>query len=75
MPKRLSCRLDRELDRALSHYADRNHLTISQATRELLRQVLTDADDVSRGWREGFSRGCAEVLESQQRALHELETQ
>lgn len=75
MARRLSCRLDRELDRAIEHYAARNGLTTSQATRELLRQALTDANDISRGWREGFNQAYAEVLENQQRALQELDGQ
>jgi flagellar biosynthesis/type III secretory pathway protein FliH len=61
MSARISCRTDRELDKAIGHFAKKNRLTTSQAVRELLRQVLTDADDVSRGWREGFSEGYAEA--------------
>lgn len=73
MPRRLSCRLDRELDLAIAHFADQNHLTISQAVRELLRQVLTSADPVSRGWREGFSAGQAESQKALQQALHNVQ--
>ena len=63
----LSCRLDRELDRKIRAYMRRNNLERSQAVRELLRQSLTDADDVTRGWREGFAKGYGEA----QRALHQ----
>lgn len=60
----LSCQLDRELEDALSLYARENGLTRSQATRELLRQALSDAEPVSRGWREGFSHACNEVQQA-----------
>lgn len=73
MPRSISCRLDRELDKALEHYARQNRLTLSQATRELLRQVLTDAEPVSRGWREGQLQAYAETQERLQRAMHAAE--
>ena len=71
MPRSISCRLDKELDMALEHFARQNRLTQSQAIRELLRQILTDAEPVSRGWREGQARGYAETQEKLQRAMHE----
>jgi metal-responsive CopG/Arc/MetJ family transcriptional regulator len=66
MARQLTCRLDRELDKAIKHYAARNRLTLSQAVRELLRQTLTDADDVTRGWREGFSKAYSEMQRERQ---------
>jgi len=73
MAYRISARLDRELNAALRAFARDNNLSPSQALRELLRQALTDADPVTRGWREGFSEGKAEVLRAQSTALHGIE--
>lgn len=69
--RRLSLRIDNELGRAIDAYAEANGLNQSQATRELLRQILTDAESVDRGWREGFTAGYAEVAESLNRAAAE----
>lgn len=60
MSRVASLRLDRELDAAIRHYADRNGLTFSQACREILRQAVTTADDVTRGWLEGQKKGYAD---------------
>lgn len=65
----ITCKVDRELDRAIAHYAAANKLTQSQALRELLRQVLTNADDVTRGWREGFTQAYAEFQREHQTAI------
>lgn len=72
MPRQLTCKLDRELDKSLKHYASRNRLTMSQAVRELLRQSLTDADDVTRGWREGFSKAYADYQREHQAGIGKL---
>ena len=74
MARLVSCRLDKELDMALEHFARQNRLTVSQAMRELLRQILTDADPVTRGWREGMAQGYGETMEKLQRAMHEAGT-
>jgi len=67
MASKLNVRTDADLDRALDAYAKANELTRSQATRELLRQVLQLAEPVTRGWLEGFASGHAEAL----RAYHQ----
>jgi predicted transcriptional regulator len=67
VPTRLNVRTDADLERALGAFAKANDLTRSQATRELLRQVLQVAEPVTRGWLEGFAAGHAEA----QRAYHE----
>lgn len=72
MVRRLSCRLDQELDLAIAHFGEQNQLTRSQAVRELLRQILTNADPVDRGWREGFTLGQAEGQKALQQALHSV---
>jgi metal-responsive CopG/Arc/MetJ family transcriptional regulator len=72
MARQLTCKLDRELDKAIKHYASRNRLTISQAVRELLRQSLTDADDVTRGWREGFSKAYSDYQREHQTGVAKL---
>lgn len=71
MSDRLHVRVDLELQRELAAFAKRNGLTISQAARELLRQALGHAEPVSRGWREGFSAGFAEVQQKMQGAARE----
>jgi hypothetical protein len=73
MAYRISARLDKELDAALRAYARDNGLSPSQALRELLRQSLSDAEPVTRGWREGFAEGKAEVLRAQSEALQGIE--
>lgn len=67
---RICFRVDRELSVAINEYAHRNGLLLSQAIREVLRQKLTDASDVTRGWHEGFAKGYGEAQSAQQSALH-----
>lgn len=69
MRGRISCRVDPELDRAILDYGQKNGLTHSQAVRELLRQIVTQASPVTRGWHEGFAKGVAEANERAGRAL------
>lgn len=57
MPRRLHIRLDRDIDQGIDAFAEENGLTTSQAARELLRQALTSAEPVDRGWREGYMQG------------------
>lgn len=57
----LSVRLDDALEAQLSTYAAANDLSRSAAARELLRQILTDADPVGRGWQEGKIEAMAAV--------------
>jgi hypothetical protein len=73
MAIRITARIDRELDAALRHYAEQNGLTRSQAIREVLRQSLTNAEPITRGWLEGFARGRSEALSAQQQALSGIE--
>jgi hypothetical protein len=55
---RLHIRIDRDIDRAIKHYAKVNNITVSQAARELLRQAIgAPAAPIDRGWREGFAHG------------------
>lgn len=75
MAAQICAKLDRELDVALSAYAAENGLTRAQALREVLRQALTTADPVTRGWREGYTRGRHEVLKAHSEALDGIETQ
>lgn len=71
---RINCRTDPELEAALEAYRIRNNLNRSQAVRELLRQILTDADDLTRGWQEGFAAGYGEAQEALQRAAADART-
>ena len=68
----ISVRLDEQLASQIDAYAAANDLTKSQAVRELLRQVVTDADEVTRGWLEGRQEGLAQVLSAVQDALERL---
>ena len=74
MARTLTCRLDAELDAALERFATQNRLTKSQATRELLRQVLTEAEPVARGWKEGYAAGHDEVLREHRKAMKNVGT-
>ena len=62
MASKISVRLSSDLEERLSDYMAQTGLTQSQAVRDLLRQILTDAEAPSRGWHEGFARGHAECL-------------
>lgn len=71
--RRINCRIDRELDAALSHFEQRflihgQPATRSQAVREILRQAITTADPPTRGWHEGYNRGYADAQEALQRS-------
>jgi metal-responsive CopG/Arc/MetJ family transcriptional regulator len=72
MAKQLSCRIDDELDAQVEVFRQANQLSRSQAVRELLRQILTDAEPVSRGWREGYSAAYEETRAAIARAVAEL---
>lgn len=58
---RLHFKTDRELDRFVRTYAEANRLTVSQAARELLRQVMGTAKPITRGWLEGYAKGYGEA--------------
>lgn len=58
----LSVRLDDQLEAQLAAFAAANDLSRSAAARELLRQILLDADPVTRGWQEGRQEAIARVL-------------
>jgi hypothetical protein len=64
---RLNIRTDGDIERGIREYMRANKLTRSQASRELLRQVLKVAEPVTRGWLEGFAQGHAE----HQKTVHE----
>lgn len=57
---RLNIRTDADIERGIRDYMAKNKLTRSQATRELLRQILKVAEPVTRGWLEGFAAAHAE---------------
>ncbi len=67
---RLNFRTDSDLNKFVRHFAKRNNLTVSQAARELLRQVAGRAKDVTRGWHEGFNKGYADAQRAHHQALH-----
>ena len=66
---RLNFRTDHDLDQLVRHYAQANRLTVSQAARELLRQVAGRAKPVTRGWQEGFAAGYADAQKATHQAL------
>jgi hypothetical protein len=70
---RLNFRTDTDLDKFVRHFAKRNKLTVSQAARELLRQVAGRAKDVTRGWHEGFNKGYADAQKAAHQALRGIE--
>jgi predicted transcriptional regulator len=72
MPRPISVRVSDDLYAQLEVFARANSLTLSQAAREVLSRVLLDADDVTRGYREGIVRGHAEVLRAVSDAVKTL---
>ena len=70
---RLNFRVDHDLDKLVRTFAKRNGLTVSQAARELLRQVAGRAKDVTRGWHEGFNKGYGDAQKAAHKALHGIE--
>lgn len=66
---RLNFRTDHDLDQFVRHFAQANNLTVSQASRELLRQVAGRAKSVTRGWHEGFAAGYADAQKATHQAL------
>lgn len=72
MARTLTCRLDTDLDDLLEAFAVANRLTKSQATRDLLRQILTDAEPVDRGWKEGYAAAHDKVLKEHRKAMKNL---
>jgi plasmid stability protein len=65
----LSVRLDDALEAQLQAFAAAHDLSPSAAARELLRQVLTDAEPVTRGWLEGRTQAIAQVYSALADAL------
>jgi predicted transcriptional regulator len=57
----LSVRLDDALEGQLQAFAASQGLSRSAAARDLLRQVLTDAEPVTRGWLEGRQEAMSQV--------------
>ena len=68
----LSVRLDDALEAQLQAFAAAHELSRSAAARELLRQVLTNADPITRGWMEGRQEAIGQVLGAVQEAVASL---
>jgi predicted transcriptional regulator len=68
----LSVRLDDVLEAQLQAYAAAGDLSRSAAARELLRQVLTDATPLTRGWYEGRQQAMAQIFEAVKTAIGEV---
>jgi predicted transcriptional regulator len=65
----LSVRLDDALEAQLQAFAAAHDLSRSAAARELLRQVLTTADPITRGWMEGRQEAMSAVYTAVSEAL------
>lgn len=72
MSRRRQVILDRELDARVMAYASENGLTASQAIRDLLRQIVMQADPPTRGWYEGLTLGQAQALKAQGQAIDQI---
>lgn len=72
-PYHLNVLIDKELERALRLHADQAGLQLSQAVRDLLRHALGVVSSTrDAGWREGYTRGIAEVQRTVNDALKKL---
>ena len=70
MSYHLNVKIDNELHKALLSHAKRLDVEMSAATRDVLRRglgLVVDNDDA--GWREGFTRGVAEMRQSLGKAV------
>jgi flagellar biosynthesis/type III secretory pathway protein FliH len=69
---RLNFRTDPDLDKLVRHFAKAHDLTVSQAARELLRQVAGREQPITRGWHEGFAAGYADAQKAAHQAMAKM---
>jgi len=73
VPYHLNVLVDQELERALRAHATAAGLQLSQVVRDLLRHSLGVTKTTrDAGWREGYTRGIAEVQRTVQTALKSI---